>query len=149
MAQSRFHCWHVDLWHLHSTSTHHGSKNSYKYQDVSKAIEDLRRDNKDAWEIELENDLRYMVLGDRSIMEYCQKMNVIAKLLANIGSPIRRKPLSPIFLMPWVLSLTTSPLSSVIMSLFQFFFKTAPCLLLENNDLIRPIPLNPLTWITH
>lgn len=50
-------------------------------------------DNKDVREIELENELHSMVLGDRFIVKYCQKINIVAELLANIGSLIPDKTL--------------------------------------------------------
>ncbi|XP_052623812.1 uncharacterized protein LOC128129200 [Lactuca sativa] len=68
-------------------------KSGYKARDVWKALEDLFRDNKDACAIELENELRSMLLGDRTIVDYCQKLNVVAELLANIESPVPEKTL--------------------------------------------------------
>lgn len=41
------------------------------------ALEDLFQDNKDARSIELENELRNMILGDRSINDHCQRMKIV------------------------------------------------------------------------
>lgn len=62
------------------------------------AIEALFRDNKYARIIELDNELRLMTMGDRSVNEYYEKMKVTADLLANIGSPVSERTLVAYFL---------------------------------------------------
>ncbi|KAL7614658.1 hypothetical protein Lser_V15G08740 [Lactuca serriola] len=49
-------------------------------------IEALFRDNKEAHTMELENKLRKMSMGDRSVNEFYKKMKVTADLLGNIGN---------------------------------------------------------------
>lgn len=56
-------------------------------------IEVLFRDNKHSCSIELDNELRSQVQGDRTINEYCQKLKAISDLLANIDSSVPEKPL--------------------------------------------------------
>ncbi|KAJ9543577.1 hypothetical protein OSB04_023284 [Centaurea solstitialis] len=67
-------------------------KHSSAYQ-VWTALESLFRDNKDARAIELENELRSLVLGDRNITAYCHQIKTISDLLANIDSPVPEKTL--------------------------------------------------------
>ena len=57
------------------------------------AIEDLFRDNKEANAIELENQLRNIVIGDSTIMEYYTCIKTISDLLANIGSQVPERTL--------------------------------------------------------
>ncbi|CAH1430622.1 unnamed protein product [Lactuca virosa] len=58
-----------------------------------KAIEDLFRDNKEANAIELENQLRNIVIGDSTVMEYYTRIKTISDLLANIGSKVPERTL--------------------------------------------------------
>ncbi|KAJ9566519.1 hypothetical protein OSB04_002485 [Centaurea solstitialis] len=55
-------------------------------------------DNKDTRAIDLEDELRTMTLGDRSVTDLCTKMTQIYDLLANIGSPVAEKTLVTYFL---------------------------------------------------
>ncbi|KAL4557518.1 hypothetical protein LXL04_035699 [Taraxacum kok-saghyz] len=58
-----------------------------------KTIEDLFRDNKEANAIELENQLRNIVIGDSTVMEYYTRIKSISDLLANIGAPVSQRNL--------------------------------------------------------
>ena len=58
-----------------------------------KAIEDLFRDNKEANAIELENQLRNIVIGDSNVMEYYTRIKTISDLLTNIGSKVPERTL--------------------------------------------------------
>nr|KAJ0221701.1 hypothetical protein LSAT_V11C200051950 [Lactuca sativa] len=60
---------------------------------IWEAIESLFRDNKHSRAIELDNELRTLVQGDRSITEYCQKIKAISDLLANIDALVPEKTL--------------------------------------------------------
>ncbi|XP_023729628.1 uncharacterized protein LOC111877339 [Lactuca sativa] len=53
---------------------------------IWKNLEDLFRDNKDAKVIQLDNELRNIVMGDSSVTDYCARINSIAYLLDNIES---------------------------------------------------------------
>ncbi|XP_010501787.1 PREDICTED: uncharacterized protein LOC104779092 [Camelina sativa] len=56
-------------------------------------VEALFRDNKDGRALQLENDLRTLVIGDLNIHDFCQKLKSISDLLANIDSPVSDKAL--------------------------------------------------------
>lgn len=62
-------------------------------RDLWLSIESLFRDNKEARALQLENELRTMVIGDLSVHDYCQKMKTTADLLANIDAPISERAL--------------------------------------------------------
>ena len=62
-------------------------------RDLWLSIESLFRDNKEARALQLENELRTMVIGDLSIHDYCQKMKTTADLLANIDAPVSERAL--------------------------------------------------------
>ncbi|CAL9217098.1 unnamed protein product, partial [Arabidopsis halleri] len=62
-------------------------------RDLWLSIERLFRDNKEARALQLENDLRTMVIGDLSVHDYCQKLKTTADLLANIDSPVSERVL--------------------------------------------------------
>ena len=57
------------------------------------SIESLFRDNKEARALQLENELRTMVIGDLSVHEYCQKMKTTADILANIDAHVFERAL--------------------------------------------------------
>ncbi|XP_020883040.1 uncharacterized protein LOC110228946 isoform X2 [Arabidopsis lyrata subsp. lyrata] len=57
------------------------------------AIETLFLDNKEARALQLENELRTMVIGDLSVHDYCKKMKNLADLLANIDFPVTDRAL--------------------------------------------------------
>ncbi|CAH1452075.1 unnamed protein product [Lactuca virosa] len=56
-------------------------------------LDALFRDNNYSSAIELDNELRSLVQGDRAITDYCQKMKAISDLLANIDGPVPEKTL--------------------------------------------------------
>ena len=60
-------------------------------RDFWLSIESLFRDNKEARALQLENELRTMVIGDLSVHEYCQKMKTTADLLTNIDAPVSER----------------------------------------------------------
>lgn len=62
-------------------------------RDLWLSIESLFRDNKEARALQLENELRTMVIGDLTVHEYCQKMKTTADLLANIDAPVSERAL--------------------------------------------------------
>ena len=62
-------------------------------RDLWLSIENLFRDNKEARALQLENDLRTLVIGDLSVHEYCQKMKTTADLLANIDAHVTERAL--------------------------------------------------------
>ncbi|KAJ9535086.1 hypothetical protein OSB04_un001838 [Centaurea solstitialis] len=68
-------------------------KNDSTARDVWQAIENLFRDNKEAKALELDNELRNIVIGDSTIMEYCSRIKGISDLLTNIGSPVSERNL--------------------------------------------------------
>lgn len=57
-------------------------------QQVCTRIASLFQSNKDARQMQLNEDLRHIELGDFTIAKYCHKLKVIADLLENIGKPI-------------------------------------------------------------
>ena len=57
-------------------------------RDLWVIIENLFRDNKEAWAIQLENELCTLTIGDMSIHDYCQKLKNLTDLLANVDSPV-------------------------------------------------------------
>jgi len=62
-------------------------------QQVWKSIENLFQSNKDARQMQLNEDLRNIEIGDLTITNYCHKLKVIADLLENIGKPIEESTL--------------------------------------------------------
>ena len=112
-------------------------------KSVWQSLEELFRDNKDARAIELDNELRSMVLGDRSISEYCQKMKLLYDLLANIDAPVPKKTLVSYLingLSPRLDNITTvlhhrGPLPT--------FLQACSILLLEEQRLSRARPQQP------
>ena len=56
-------------------------------------LENLFRDNKEARAIQLENELRNLVIGDMSVHEYCQKLKSISDMLTNVDSPVSDRAL--------------------------------------------------------
>ncbi|EOA28899.1 hypothetical protein CARUB_v10025144mg, partial [Capsella rubella] len=62
-------------------------------RDLWLSIESLFHDNKEARALQLEHDLRTMVIGDRSVHDYCQNLKSTADLLANIDSPVSERVL--------------------------------------------------------
>jgi hypothetical protein len=67
-------------------------------KSVWDSLESLFRDNKHARSVELENELRSMVLGDLTISQYCSKFKAISDLLANIGTAIPENSLVTLLL---------------------------------------------------
>lgn len=61
--------------------------------DVWKAIQDLFHENKESKAMELDDELRNIVIGDSTIMEYCTRIKSISDLLANIGAPVPERNL--------------------------------------------------------
>ncbi|KAI3792415.1 hypothetical protein L2E82_06292 [Cichorium intybus] len=61
--------------------------------DVWKAIQDLFHENKESKAMELDDELRNIVIGDSTIMEYCTRLKSISDLLANIGAPVPERNL--------------------------------------------------------
>ncbi|XP_010425211.1 PREDICTED: uncharacterized protein LOC104710330 [Camelina sativa] len=57
-------------------------------RDLGLTIESLFRDNKAARALELESELRTIVIGDLTVHAYCQKLKSISDLLANLDSPV-------------------------------------------------------------
>ncbi|XP_023766232.1 uncharacterized protein LOC111914748 [Lactuca sativa] len=86
----------VQMW-LYSTMTQPLLNMILKPDSTTKSVclsvEALFRDNKDARVIELDNEIRSLVIGDRTIADYCQKLKSLSDLLANIDSPIPEKTL--------------------------------------------------------
>lgn len=62
-------------------------------RDLWLKIENLFRDNKEAWALQIENELRTIVIGDLSIHDYCNKLKTLSDLLANLDSPVPDKSL--------------------------------------------------------
>lgn len=62
-------------------------------RDLWLKIEHLFRDNKEARALQLENELRTIVIGDLSIHDYCTKLKTLSDLLANLDSPVSDKSL--------------------------------------------------------
>lgn len=61
-------------------------------------IEAFFRKNKELCIMELENELRQMTMGDKSINEFYERMKVTADLLGNIGNPVTKHTLVTYFL---------------------------------------------------
>ncbi|XP_071728671.1 uncharacterized protein [Rutidosis leptorrhynchoides] len=68
-------------------------KRKYIAHQLWEYIENLFRNNKDSREMELENELRNITLGNSSITEYCRRIQTIADLLENIDSNVSDKNL--------------------------------------------------------
>lgn len=62
-------------------------------RDLWLKIENLFRDNKEARALQIENELRTIVIGDLSIHDYCNKLKTLSDLLANLDSPVPEKSL--------------------------------------------------------
>ncbi|KAG7620191.1 hypothetical protein ISN44_As04g012080 [Arabidopsis suecica] len=56
-------------------------------------LENLFLDNKEARAIQLENELRNLRIGDRSVHDYCQKLKSLSDTLANVDSPVSDRAL--------------------------------------------------------
>lgn len=56
--------------------------------EIWESLEKLFRDNKESKAIQLGNELRNIVIGDSSIINYCIRIKTIFDLLENIDSPI-------------------------------------------------------------
>ncbi|KAJ9557695.1 hypothetical protein OSB04_012309 [Centaurea solstitialis] len=84
----------VKLW-LHGTISQDLLQRILKKKtsalDVWVNLENLFRVNKEARAIELENDVRTIVIGDLSITAYCQKIKILLDLLANVDAPVPMK----------------------------------------------------------
>lgn len=68
-------------------------KSDAKAADVWCSIQALFHENKETKAIELDDELRNLVIGDSTIMEYCNKIKSISDLLANIGAPVPERNL--------------------------------------------------------
>lgn len=68
-------------------------KNDSTAHDVWTAIENLFRDNKEAKALELDKELRNIVIGDSIIMEYCSRIKTISDLLSSIDAPVFERKL--------------------------------------------------------
>lgn len=62
-------------------------------QDMWRSIESLFQSKKDRRQMQLNEDLRNIEIGDLSITNYCHKLKQISDLLDNIGKPIYERTL--------------------------------------------------------
>ncbi|KAL4578454.1 hypothetical protein LXL04_014577 [Taraxacum kok-saghyz] len=60
---------------------------------MEKAIVDLFHENKENKAMELDDELHNIVVGDSTVMDYCNKIKSISDLLTNIGSPVNERNL--------------------------------------------------------
>lgn len=106
-------------------------------QEVWLKIANLFQSNKNARQMQLNEDLRNIELGDLTITQYCHKLKVTADLLDNIGKPIEESTL---------VMYTVNGLSEkyeqiavlfVIESLYQTLQKLVLCLNWRKRDSIK------------
>ncbi|CAA7028400.1 unnamed protein product [Microthlaspi erraticum] len=62
-------------------------------KDLWISLENLFRDNKEAWAIQYDTELRTLTIGDMSVHVYCQKLKTLSDLLANVDSPVTDRAL--------------------------------------------------------
>ncbi|XP_010412718.1 PREDICTED: uncharacterized protein LOC104699066 [Camelina sativa] len=86
----------VKLW-IYGTLAPDLFRSSFKTgrtsRDVWIRVENQFRNNKEVRAIQLDNELRTMVIGDRSIQEYCQKIKSLVDLLTNVEAPVNERHL--------------------------------------------------------
>lgn len=91
-------CQDVDLWNSNSVHLNMVSKHDSTAHTLWIDIESLFRDNKEAHIMELENELRQMTMGDKSVNEFYERMKVTTDLLGNIMNLVIERTLVTYFL---------------------------------------------------
>ncbi|CAH1442145.1 unnamed protein product [Lactuca virosa] len=107
-------------------------------------LETLFIENKQTREIELDQELRTLTLGDLSISDYCERMKVISDLLVNIGSSVTEQTLVTYLIN--VLSPNFDNIAIVLhhQDLFPSLLKCRPILTLEERTMSHNRSTQPL-----